>query len=247
MKVCRTWRQNDVKPWSGRSGSVRASFGVGDEAERRGRIWRVYRALGLVGAVFTLGTAGFYILTEGEYSLLECLYMTVITLSTVGFGEVIPIRGSTVMMTYTIFLTLFGMGTVLFFLTAVTAMVVEGDLLYRVWRRRMGQIIDELNGHVLVTGAGRSGIHALRELLSAKTPVVVIERDPERMEHILAEFGVRSTPRDRRCAGGRDPEERGDRASSWAHRGAPRRQGQPFPLSFGASDQSGPTAGVQGG
>jgi len=166
-----------------------SEVGVAAESERRGRRARVYRALGLVVATFVLGTVGFRLITQGSYDLLTCFYMTVITISTVGFNEVIPIHESEILMSFTIVLTLLGMGVLLYFLTSVTAMVVEGDLIYQVWRRRMKKSIDVLRGHVLVAGAGSNGIHVIRELWRTGTAFVVIENDGQRVENLLREFG----------------------------------------------------------
>ena len=165
------------------------AIGIAAEAERKERIRRAYRAAGVVLLVVTYGTVGYRFLTSGTYSWLESLYMTMLTLSTIGFEEVIPVKDSRVMMAFTLSVMCLGIGSLVYFLSSLTAMVVEGDLLYRLWRRRMMRSIDELEDHVVVAGAGRSGIHAVRELRQAGTPIVVVERDADRMEHLLAEFG----------------------------------------------------------
>ncbi len=159
------------------------------EAEREARQGRTTRAALLICLVLFAGTYGYYELTDHTISLLDCLYATVLTVSTVGFQEVIPIRESDALIWFTIGLITFGGGSLLYFVTSITAMVIEGDLLYRFWRRRMLRRIDNLNHHIVVCGAGRSGMHTIRELRSEGTSLVVIDMDPTRIEIVLQEFG----------------------------------------------------------
>ncbi|MBR56657.1 MAG: hypothetical protein CMH54_01220, partial [Myxococcales bacterium] len=163
--------------------------GKAAEAERKARQGRVTRAALLVCMVLLTGTYGYYELTNYTVSLLDCLYATILTVSTVGFQEVIPIRESDALTWFTIALIFFGGGSLLYFVTSITAMVIEGDLLYRFWRRRMLRTIENLNHHIVVCGAGRSGMHTIRELRSEGTPIVVIDVDPGRIEIVLQEFG----------------------------------------------------------
>ena len=149
---------------------------------------RVGRAGGLLGAVLAVGTIGYSLLTGGAVSLLDCLYMTVITISTVGFKEAVPIAGDSQLTVFTIALVLAGSGSVLYFFTSLTVLLVEGDLLYSLWRHRMEQAIKKLSDHVIVAGAGRSGWHVISELHENKIPTVVIENDEQKAERVLTEF-----------------------------------------------------------
>jgi voltage-gated potassium channel len=140
-------------------------------------------------AVFAIGTFGYYQLTDGRHSVLDCLYATVQTVSIVGFREVIPIRESDALTGFTISLILFGGGTLLYFISSITAMLIEGDLLYRFWRRRMEKTIGSFTGHVVVAGAGRCGMHVINELKKDGVDVVVVDIDPMRVELVLNKFG----------------------------------------------------------
>jgi voltage-gated potassium channel len=160
----------------------------GEDADMHVRRMRVVRAAGAIGVVLALGTMGFYVITEEAYSLLECLYMTVITVSTVGFREVIPPRESEALIVFTIFLTMFGVGTGLYFFTAIASTVVEGDLPHRFWRRRMENKIRGLKDHIIVVGAGGSGGQVVRELFHAGAAFVVVEQDPSRIALLTTEL-----------------------------------------------------------
>ena len=163
--------------------------GVSAEAERRERKRRVAFAAAVVFMLLLIGTAGFRFLAANSYGWLDCLYMTVITISTVGFAETIPVRESESLTAFTIGLILLGGGALLYFISSVAAMVIEGDLLHELWRRRMDRNIARLDNHVVVAGAGRNGVQALRDFAGSGTPFVVIEASTPRIEQLMKEFG----------------------------------------------------------
>lgn len=169
------------------------SFGRADMSRsihvERERTVRVFRAGLLVLLVLVLGTMGFEVLTQGAHTLFDCFYMTVITVSTVGYREVIPIGQSMPLQLFTVGLILFGGGSILYFLSSFTAMVIEGDLAFGFWRRHMERRLGSVREHVIVAGSGRSGVHVLRELIRSNVPVVAVDTDPERIDTLLGEFG----------------------------------------------------------
>jgi voltage-gated potassium channel len=149
---------------------------------------RLQKRLAQIGvlllAVFTAGTIGF-ILVEG-WSLMDAVYMTIITLSTVGFQEVHPL--STGGRLVTIALILGGTGSLAYGLSVVTAFIVEGELRDLLGKRRMEKALARLHGHVIVCGAGETGKHVVDELLKTHTPCVVIEENLAGCKH-LERFG----------------------------------------------------------
>lgn len=178
-----------------RSGSGNGVFRLGGTvanvaamAERNARWVRLVRAAVGVAIVLAVGTYGYWEFATGEHSVVEALYMTVISISTVGFTEVIPIRDDA-MRLFTIGLILFGGATILYFLAAAAAFVVEGDVLYGFWRRGLRKRLSHLEEHVVVCGLGRVGSHAFRELHLSRTLVVGVDRDGERLENLVARFG----------------------------------------------------------
>ncbi|MBI4608925.1 MAG: potassium channel protein [Candidatus Rokubacteria bacterium] len=128
----------------------------------------------LVG-VLALGTLG-YVVIEG-WPVFDALYMTVITLGTVGYGETHPL--STVGRAYTIVLILVGLGVMGYGVSTVTAFFVEGDLADLLGKRKMERKIKGLRDHVILIGAGETGKHIAQELLKTGTPFVVVDRDAE--------------------------------------------------------------------
>ena len=151
---------------------------------------RIVVAVALVLAIFLGGAAGYWLLGHGRYSLSDCLYMTAITVSTVGFREVIPVGDDPVLRAYTIVLIFAGGGSMLYLLSIVTAFLVEGDLNEFFRRRRMDKTIERLDGHYLVCGVGRSGEHAIRQMTAGGFPLVVIERSEQTLREFMDYAGL---------------------------------------------------------
>ena len=141
---------------------------------------RILRAMAALLIAVTVGTVGFWILEGGRVPLSSCLYMTVITLSTVGYGEVIPMSGP--VRAFTSFLIVFGMGTLIYFGSVVVAFWVELDMTKVRRRRKMQRKIATLKDHVIVCGIGTTGAHVARELFAVKTPFIMIDSDAERLD-----------------------------------------------------------------
>jgi voltage-gated potassium channel len=142
-----------------------------------------YAALLLAGLVL-LGSGGYYVLGDGRWSFGECLYMTVITLSTVGFGELARMGEVPGARTLTIMLIIGGVGTLAYVQANVTAVLVEGAIGQALRRNRMRKKIEALSGHIVVAGSGSTGKHVIEELIATKTPFVVIDRNQEHLHRI---------------------------------------------------------------
>jgi voltage-gated potassium channel len=122
-----------------------------------------------------VGTVGYIAFGFG---VLNALYQTVTTISTVGFEEVEPFTAGTKV--FTILLILFGVGAALYTFTVLLETLVEGHMTELLGRRRMERDIAKLRGHVIVGGWGRVG-RALADYVSgAGEDVVVIDNDPDR-------------------------------------------------------------------
>lgn len=133
-------------------------------------------------AVVTLGVLGYRFLQD--HTWLEALYMTVITLSTVGFREVKPLNATG--QVFTIALLVGGLGMVFYTAVTVVEKVVEGEFQQFFGKRRMQKRIGALTDHYLVCGFGRIGEVLCRELASKPVPFVVIEQHEERVREAEA-------------------------------------------------------------
>ena len=122
--------------------------------------------------VLVIGTVGFVVIES--MSALDAFYMTAITISTVGFGEVGGSLSSAGKL-FTVGVIIFGMGSALY--TAAVGVergldrIIGGER----WQRRMGRRIDNLSEHIILCGYGRVGSTAWRQLVDSGEDVVVIE------------------------------------------------------------------------
>jgi voltage-gated potassium channel len=137
---------------------------------------RIRMALLAFGSVLVIGTVGY--ITLG-FSVLDAIYQTVTTVTTVGFREVRPLSAAGQI--FTIFLILAGVGTALYTLGVLLESIIEGHLLQHWERRRMEKQIARMSGHVVICGWGRVGRACAQYLAGIGEQVVVIDRDPVRL------------------------------------------------------------------
>ena len=152
---------------------------------------QLYKALTLLILTFLGGGVGYYVLglahpdPNVSWSVFDSFYMSTITLTTVGYGEVLPgMENYAAARVYTMFLLVFGTGFLVYAASAGTAFIVEGELKHLLEKRRMERAIAALDGHFIVCGAGPTGIHVVRELLDTGKPFVVVERHHERVDRL---------------------------------------------------------------
>jgi voltage-gated potassium channel len=141
-------------------------------------------AIGLLLAVTFGGTVG-YIVIEG-WGAWDAFYMTVITVTTVGYREIHPL--SRMGEAFTVVLLIGGVGAALYTFTLLATVVVEGGLQKRLHDRRRTRMLDTIKDHFLVCGYGRIGSTVARQFDRQKVPFIVIDLDPERV-HLALEQG----------------------------------------------------------
>lgn len=138
--------------------------------------------LGLI-LIFIIGTIGYHNI-EG-WSLAESLYMTAITLSTIGYGDFYPVTD--VGRFFTVLLVIFGVGTMLYTIGLLTETMVEARLQSLMGKGKVEKMINKLNNHYIICGCGRIGFLICKELTAEKVPFVVIENNPEIIQKIESE------------------------------------------------------------
>ena len=132
-----------------------------------------------------VGTAG-YRLIEG-WSFLDALYMTVITITTVGYEEVHQLSQEGRI--FTIFLILCSFGGMAYVLASVAQTIIAGQIRMALGRRKLEKKLKRLKNHYVLCGYGRIGSFIAKEFNEENIPFVVIEKDPERIR-LLDEDGV---------------------------------------------------------
>lgn len=135
---------------------------------------RLLRVLLVLVLLLTCGTLG-YVMLEG-WRWNDALYMTVITLSTVGYGEVVPL--SPAGRTFSMLLILLGVGGVAYSFSMITDYIVAGELRGALRRKRMERDIYRMHEHYVICGFGRVGRQVLEGLRANHFDVVVIDADP---------------------------------------------------------------------
>lgn len=145
-------------------------------------IWSGVALFGLL----TLGTIGYWLIGDMQYSLIDTLYMTVITVTTIGFGEIIDLSASPFGRIFTMFIAISGIGIMGYVATNITVLLLEGQLTDSFRRKRMQNTAKHSQGHYIVCGAGDIGTHIIKELTSTGRRCVVVDRDKNRLEKVLA-------------------------------------------------------------
>jgi len=140
----------------------------------------------LIILVILAGTLGYYAMFGGKYTIMDCLYMTVISITSVGYGEIIEITGNVPAEVFTMVLITFGMGIILYGLGAMTAILIEGELSGLLRKKKMEKAISKLNKHIIVCGGGQTGLPVIMELVKNRESVVMIESDQESIDRCLA-------------------------------------------------------------
>jgi len=146
----------------------------------------------LVVIIAFTGTFGYWLFGLyylQDWGIVDCAYMTLISLSTVGFGEILKLDNLPVVRVFTMVLILSGMGVLVFFASTLTAFIVEGQLRHLISRRRMLRMIDDMKNHVIICGAGETGYHIVEELHTTNRPCVVIDLNEEACKKIHEKIG----------------------------------------------------------
>ena len=142
---------------------------------------RTRLGLAAVGGAIATGTVVFHLL-EG-WSIVDSLYASAQTLTTVGFGDVVPrtVYGR-------VFATVFmigGVGIVLYALTSTVQSIVQSEMLLTFGQLRHSLKMSKLRDHFIICGAGRVGSHLIRGLRGTDIPFIVIERDRQKVEELV--------------------------------------------------------------
>lgn len=144
---------------------------------------RLYTALTLLLIILIIGVAGYMLLSE--YSFVNALYMTIITMTTVGFGEVAPLADSEKI--FTIFLILTSITVFGFTVSSFTEYIVSGQLFLNLKLKKVQKKINNLQGHTIVCGYGRNGRQAIQRLKIYNQKFVVVEKNKDLIDELEEE------------------------------------------------------------
>jgi voltage-gated potassium channel len=148
---------------------------------------RILAPIVILGSVILAGALALYGLGRGRWAFSEAVYMAVNAVSTVGFREIDGMDQVRFSRAVTVAVILAGLGAVAYFQSSLTALLVQGVIGERFRKKRMENRIASLRDHVIITGAGATGIHAIEELHASRTPFVAVDRSRSALERISSE------------------------------------------------------------
>jgi voltage-gated potassium channel len=151
---------------------------------------RIITALLLLLGVGAGAVIGYRVLAGPSASFLQALYMAVITLAGVGYGEIIDTSRNPALRVFNIFVVLIGVALTVYVFSVLTAFLVEGEIRHLFRRRKMQKRISELQGHYIVCALGDTGRFAVEELQKTGSPYVVIEANQEHVNKFMEHRGA---------------------------------------------------------
>lgn len=137
--------------------------------------------------VMLIGTLGYRWLGGEQYSWLDCFYMTFITVTTIGYNEVVDVTQYEYGRVFTIFIGLTGIGVLGYVLSTVTAFMLEGEFNEVRRRNKMEKKIGQLKGHYIVCGMGQIGSNIAHELAITGRNFVMVDKDKANLEHYVGQ------------------------------------------------------------
>lgn len=142
----------------------------------------------MLASVILLGGGALFAIGGGRWSLSEALYLAINAVSTTGFRELDGMEGVRFSRALTVGMILVGLGVVSYFQSSLTALLVQGVIGERFREKRMQGRVDRIKDHMIVAGAGATGMHVIEELAATRTPFVAIDRHRDVLERISRDF-----------------------------------------------------------
>lgn len=153
---------------------------------------RLGAPISLLVAVLVFGALGYQLIGEvhgQHWAFLDCVFMAVISLLTVGYGDDLGVHKYEWGRLYTIVLLLLGAGIATYAFSTITAFVVEGHIRKHFKERRMQRDIEKLTQHTIICGCGTTGVHVVQEHITTGVPFIVLEKSAEALEEARASLG----------------------------------------------------------
>ncbi|MEO8664509.1 MAG: potassium channel protein [Ignavibacteria bacterium] len=148
---------------------------------------RLLQAGGALLIILLIGTTGYFLITKGQIDIFTCLYMTVVTITTIGY-EIINLEQYEGARAFTMFLAFAGIGLLTYFVSTISAIIIEGHLRESYKKRKMEKTITRLHDHYIVCGVGKHAMHIIDELIATERHCVFIEIDPVIIKEVRKKF-----------------------------------------------------------
>lgn len=135
--------------------------------------------------IISIGTAGFHYLSNFQAPLVDCFYMTFITITTIGYGEIIHFQDNSWGRIFTMFIAVSGIGVFTYMLSNFTAFVIGDELAKSYKKRRERKMIENYKNHYIICGSGEIGHQIADELILTKRNFILIDKlEPEFPEEL---------------------------------------------------------------
>ena len=144
------------------------------------RVYETFRVPVLIGVVImVVGSWGYWVISDFRATAIDCIYMTFITVATIGFGETVDLTHSPGGRIFTMAIATLGIANVTYMTSKLTAFILESEFSENLRRRQMQDRIDAMKQHYLVCGVGRVGTNVAHELTVTSRPFVAIDEAPQ--------------------------------------------------------------------
>ena len=143
---------------------------------------RVKRIVLIIAAIVCVGTIGYRLLGSQNKSLLDALYMTATSLTTVGYEDHVGIHNTVAGKVFSIFYLFVSVGAIFYLFTALAAYMVEGEVRTVFRRRSMEKRIEKMRGHYIVCGIGMVGLYIVHELHQTKRRQIALDSNPAQFD-----------------------------------------------------------------
>lgn len=145
---------------------------------------RLTSALLLLLGLIAVSVVGYRLLGGSSVTFLQALYMAVITVAGVGYGEIVDTSHNPALRVFNMGIVLFGVAITVYVFSVVAAFIVEIEISNPLWRRRMQRKIDQLSSHYIVCGLGDTGRYCVQELSATRTPHIVVELHEDNVKRL---------------------------------------------------------------
>ncbi len=149
---------------------------------------RLLLAMLALSLVVLTGGVSVYVAADGDYEFFEALYFSLITVSTVGYGELPHLQRYPWARLVSALTIVAGLIVLAYFQSTMTALFLEGSLRRALRRRKMDKMIAKLNDHYIIIGCGRVGQYVAAEMHRAGQPFVVVEKNMDAIHHLEHEL-----------------------------------------------------------
>ena len=144
------------------------------------RAWFAFRVpLTVLLAVHIVGALGFWIISDGKASVIDCVYMVFITVASIGYGEIVDLSNSPGGRVFNMGIAFVGISNLVYLTSKMAAFILEGRFDEVLRRRKMQEEIDRMTGHYIVCGVGRVGSNVAHELVTTERKFVAIDESVE--------------------------------------------------------------------